>query len=61
METANDKLIADVIDRTGDAALEAAAAQLHTTAWWLATTETIVIARARYAEARATIQARGGL
>jgi len=56
METANDRLIADIVETTRNAVLEAAAAQLHITTWWLTTTTTVIIDRARYSEAYAAVQ-----
>jgi len=55
METANDILVADAIRTTNDAALTEAAAQMHTTAWWLAATETAVVDWKRYSEAQDAI------
>lgn len=48
--TASEQFIADVIKRTGDADLTAAAAQMHTAVWWLAE-GLAVVDRERYNEA----------
>ena len=52
--TANEILIADAIKITHDPALTQAAAQIHTTAWWLAEGVAIVD-QERYAEAKEAI------
>lgn len=52
---ANDLFVADAIERTNSAELEAAAAQLHTLTGWLADTGTVIVDRARLNEARLTI------
>jgi hypothetical protein len=55
METASDRFIADTIETTNDQALVAAAAQLHTTAWWLTAIDTPVVDWLRYDEARLAV------
>jgi uncharacterized protein YfiM (DUF2279 family) len=55
MTTATDLFIADTISATHDSALTEAAAQMHTTTWWLAATETAVVDWKRYNEAREAI------
>lgn len=55
METATDLFIADAIKTTHDADLTEAAAQIHTTPWWLLATETAVVDWKRYSEAQEAI------
>ena len=53
--TANDIFIKTAIEITDDRALVAAAAQLHTTAFWLSSADVAIVDWARYEDAMATV------
>jgi len=55
MATATDLFIADAIRTTHNPTLTEAAAQMHTTTWWITATETVVVDWKRYDEAKEAI------
>ena len=55
--TAGEILITNILETTGDPALERALAQQHTLAYWLAH-GVVIVDRARVDEARQTVEGR---